>query len=43
MALPPRACCDRLEVGIMAAGNPKQDNFTAIVLKYHGKGEKENE
>ena len=43
MALPPRACCDKLEAEIMAAGNPDQDNFTAIVLKYHGKGEKENE
>ena len=43
MALPPRACCDKLEAEIMAAGNPDQDNFAAIVLKYHGKGEKENE
>ena len=40
MALPPQACCDKLEAEILAAENPNQDNYTAIVLKYHGKGEK---
>lgn len=39
MALAPQACCDRLEEAILAAGNPYQDNYTAIVLKYHGNGE----
>ena len=41
MALPPQACCDRLEQEILAAGKPNQDNYTAIVLKYHGKGEEQ--
>lgn len=41
MALPPQACCDKLEEEILAAGKPNQDNYTAIVLKYHGKGEEE--
>ena len=40
MALPPQACCEKLEEDILAAGRPNQDNYTAIVLKYHGKGEK---
>ena len=39
-ALSPQACCDKLEEDILAAGKPNQDNYTAIVLKYHGKGEK---
>lgn len=40
MALPPEACCNRLEEETLAAANPNQDNYTAIVLKYHGpKGE----
>lgn len=39
MELPPQECCDRLEEDILAAGKPNQDNYTAIVLKYHGKGE----
>ena len=39
MELSPQACCDRLEEGILAAAKPNQDNYTAIVLKYHGKGE----
>ena len=39
MALSPQACCDELESKILAAGKPNQDNYTAIVLKYHGKGE----
>ena len=38
-ALSPQACCDKLEEDILAAGKPNQDNYTAIVLKYHGKGE----
>ena len=42
MALPPQACCDKLEEEILAAGLPNQDNYTAIVLKYHGKGEEPN-
>ena len=41
MALPPQACCDRLEGEILAAEKANQDNYTAIVLKYHGKGEEE--
>lgn len=41
MALPPQACCDKLEEEILAAGKPNQDNFTAIVWNYHGKGEEE--
>ena len=32
---------DRLEQEILAAGKPNQDNYTAIVLKYHGKGEEQ--
>ena len=40
MALSAQCCCDRLEDEILAAANPNQDNYTAIVLKYHGpKGE----
>ena len=39
MSLSPQACCDKLEEGILAAGKTNQDNYTAIVLKYHGKGE----
>lgn len=38
MALAPQACCDKLEEGILAAGNPNQDNYTAIVVHYRGKG-----
>lgn len=37
MALSPQACCDKLEEEVLAAGKPNQDNYTAIVLKYHGK------
>lgn len=40
MALSPQACCDKLEE-ILAAGKPNQDNFTAIIWNYHGKGEEE--
>lgn len=39
LALPPQACCEQLEKAILDVGRPNQDNFTAIVLKYHGKGE----
>ena len=39
MALPPQACCDKLEEEILAAGKPNQDNYTAIILQYHGTGE----
>ena len=39
MALPPQTCCDKLEEEILAAGKPNQDNYTAIILQYHGKGE----
>ncbi len=42
MALPPQACCDRLEEEILAAEKPNQDNYTAIVLQYHGRGERTN-
>lgn len=41
MALSPQECCDRLEEEISEAHKPGQDNYTAIVLKYNGKGEKE--
>lgn len=41
LGLPPRVCCDKLEREILLAQKPGQDNYTAIVLKYHGKGEKE--
>ena len=41
MALSPQACCDKLEEEILAAGKPNQDNFTAIIWNYHGKGEEE--
>lgn len=41
MALSPQACCDKLEEEILLTGKPDQDNYTAIVLNYHGKGEKE--
>ena len=40
MARSPQACCDRLEEEILSAGKPSQDNYTAIALTYHGKGEK---
>lgn len=40
MALSPQACCDKLEKEILSAGKPNQDNYTTIVLKHHGKGEK---
>ena len=41
MVLSPQECCDKLETEILRAGKPNQDNYTAIVLKYHGeKGEK---
>lgn len=39
LALPPQAACDRLEEAILAAGLPGQDNYTAIILRYHGEGE----
>lgn len=41
MALSSQACCDKLEEEILAAGKPNQDNFTAIIWNYHGKGEEE--
>lgn len=40
MACSPQACCDKLEEEIISAGKPSQDNYTAIALTYHGKGEK---
>ena len=39
MTLSPQACCDRLEEEILSAGKSNQDNYTAIALIYHGKGE----
>ena len=39
LALPPQAACDRLEEAILEAGLPGQDNYTAIILRYHGEGE----
>lgn len=41
LALPPQACCEQLEKAILDVGSPNQDNYTAIVLKYHGKGEEQ--
>lgn len=41
MALSPQECCDKLEEKILEAQKQNQDNYTAIVLKYNGKGEKE--
>jgi serine/threonine protein phosphatase PrpC len=41
MALSPQVCCDKLEKEILSADKPSQDNYTTIVLNYHGKGEKE--
>ena len=39
LALPPQVCCEQLEKAILDAGKPNQDNYTAVVLKYHGKVE----
>lgn len=39
LTLPPQEACDRLEEAILAAGLPGQDNYTAIILRYHGEGE----
>lgn len=39
LTLPPQEACDRLEEGILAAGLAGQDNYTAIILRYHGEGE----
>lgn len=36
-ALDPQACCEKLEADIEAADLPNQDNYTAIVIRYHGK------
>ena len=41
LSLSPQVCCDKLEEEILLTGKPDQDNYTAIVLNYHGKGEKE--
>ena len=41
LGLPPQACCDKLEREILLAQKPGQDNYTAIVLNYHGKGAEE--
>ena len=30
---------EKLEEAILAAGRPNQDNYTAIVMQYHGNGE----
>lgn len=43
MSLSPQACCGKLEEEILAAGKPNQDNYTAIVLKYHGQEGESNE
>ena len=39
LTLPPQEACDRLEEAILAAGLAGQDNYTAIILRYHGEGE----
>lgn len=36
MALGAQMACDRLEEEILLVGNHSQDNYTAIILKYHG-------
>lgn len=41
LGLPPQACCDKLEQEILSAQKPGQDNYTAIVIHYHGKGAEE--
>ena len=41
LGLPPQACCDKLEREILLAQKPGQDNYTAIVIHYHGKGAEE--
>lgn len=41
LGLPPQACCDKLEREILSAQKPGQDNYTAIVIHYHGKGAEE--
>ena len=39
LTLPPQECCARMEEEISAARRPQQDNYTAIIIKYNGKGE----
>ena len=39
LTLPPQEACDRLVEAILAAGLAGQDNYTAIILRYHGEGE----
>ena len=39
----PFSCCSRLEKEILEAAKPNQDNYTAIVLKYHGKWKNEEQ
>ena len=39
----PFNCCSRMEKEILEAAKPNQDNYTAIVLKYHGKQETEKQ
>ena len=36
MYLSPQACCEKLEEEILRADRENQDNYTAIVLRYHG-------
>ncbi len=36
MYLQPQACCEKLEEEILQADRENQDNYTAIVLRYHG-------
>lgn len=43
MQLPPQECCEKLEKAVMDKGKSNQDNYTAIVLKYHGKGEEQED
>ena len=43
MQLSPQECCEKLEEAVMDKGKSNQDNYTAIVLKYHGKGEEQED
>ena len=43
MEQPPQECCEQLEKAILDKGKSNQDNYTAIILKYHGKGEEQED
>lgn len=41
MALSTNECCNSLESQILKAAKPNQDNYTAILIKYHGSIQRE--